>query len=120
MPRRPGALLTAVLMALGVVGVAGPAAAAPAEHRTAVVVQLAPGADAAAESRRAAGQGGSVSHVYRTALRGFAAELPDRAIAALRSNPAVLSIEADIRITVDATQRPAPGVWTGSTSAPGR
>ena len=108
MPRRPGALLLAVLLVFGVVGVAGPAAAAPADSRTAVVVQLAPGADVAAESRRAAGQGGSVSHVYRTALRGFAAELPDRAIAALRANPAVLSIEADTRVTVDATQRPAP------------
>ena len=101
MPPRPGALLTIALLVLGVVGVAGPAAAAPAEHRTAVVVQLAPGADAVAESRRAAGQGARSPTSTAPCCTGSPRELPDRAIAALRANPAVLTIEADIRITAE-------------------
>lgn len=101
-------MIGAVVLAVGLALVAAPAAAAPPAHRTAVIVQLAPGGDAAAESRRAAGLGGSVSRVYRAALHGFAAELTDRAIAALRADPAVVSVEPDVRVTIDATQRPAP------------
>jgi hypothetical protein len=59
--RRIRALLVVVLSAVGLSFVAAPAAAAPPEHRTAVVVQLVPGADTAAQSQRAAGLGGSVS-----------------------------------------------------------
>ena len=102
--RRAAALLTAALAVLGVTGVAAPAAAAPGEHRTAVIVRLAPGADAALESARAAGLGGAVSHVYRTALRGFAGEFSDRALAALRANPYVEAVEVDALVAVAGTQ----------------
>jgi subtilisin family serine protease len=40
--------------------------------------------------------GGRVLHTYRHALKGFAAVLPAQAVAALRHNPQVRSIEADV------------------------
>jgi subtilisin family serine protease len=63
-------------------------------------VQLTPGSDAAAESRRAAANGGgSVSHVYGAAFHGFAGSFTDQAIERLRSNPRVAVIEADGPVT---------------------
>jgi subtilisin family serine protease len=102
------ASLAAALMALGVTGLTAPAAAAPAEPRTAVIVRLIPGADALLESGRAAGEGGAVSHVYRTAIRGFSGQFSDRALAALWSNPYVESIEPDALVAVADTQTDAP------------
>ncbi|WP_183096264.1 S8 family peptidase, partial [Nocardioides stalactiti] len=59
----------------------------------------------AADARRVAvDHGGRVVHQYRTALNGFSAKLPDRAVEALRANPAVAYIEADRRVSVDADQ----------------
>ena len=51
-----------------------------------------PGAEATAITRAA---GGQLHHVYRTAVKGFAATLPAAAAAALARNPMVASIEAD-------------------------
>lgn len=50
--------------------------------------------------------GGTVLSSYDTALTGFAARLPARAVAALRRNPAVAYIEADqrVRVTGDRSQ----------------
>ena len=58
----------------------------------------------AAETARSAG--GIVHHTYGTAIRGFSATLPAGALASLRSNVAVDYIEADQRVTLDATQSP--------------
>jgi subtilisin family serine protease len=59
----------------------------------------------AADARRVAvDKGGRVFHEYRTALTGFSAKLPDRALRALRSNPAVAYIEADRRVSIDGDQ----------------
>jgi len=53
--------------------------------------------------------GGSLRHVYRYALKGFAvANLSDGAVAALQRNPRVARIERDGIVTVDGTQTPAP------------
>jgi len=53
--------------------------------------------------------GGSLRHVYRYALKGFAvANLSDGAVAALQRNPHVARIERDGIVTVDGTQTPAP------------
>ena len=53
--------------------------------------------------------GGSLRHVYRYALKGFAvANLSDAAVAALQRNPRVARIERDGIVTVDGTQTPAP------------
>ncbi len=43
-------------------------------------------------------------HVYRHAMRGFAAELSDQAVDALRADPRVAWIEEDQTYTVDVTQ----------------
>jgi subtilisin family serine protease len=93
--RRAGAAALGALLAVGGTALTAPAAAAPPENRTAVIVQLRPGADPAAESRRAAADGGSVHHVYRHALRGFAGAFTDRAIANMRRNANVTVIEPD-------------------------
>ena len=53
--------------------------------------------------------GGSLKHVYRYALKGFAvANLPDAAVAALQRNPRVARIERDGIVTIDGTQTPTP------------
>jgi subtilisin family serine protease len=59
---------------------------------------------AATESRTANGQ---VHRTFSTALRGFSASLSPAAVTALSRNPKVAFIEADRRITLDATQSPA-------------
>ena len=97
----------AALVAVGVVVLAAPASAAPPEGGTRVIVQLMPGSDAAAESRWAESTGGAVSHVYRTAVQGFAGEFSDRAIAALQQDPNVALIEPDGVVTAADTQTDA-------------
>src|SRR4051794_2456821 len=90
---RRASLVLAAGVATTVPALAAPAQAAPVP-KTAVVVQLDPTLSAAVEARLAVGNGGgTVSHVFRTVLNGFAAQLSDQAIAALRRNPHVLSVE---------------------------
>ena len=53
--------------------------------------------------------GGSLRHVYRYALKGFAvASLPDAAVEALQRNPRVERVERDGIVTINGTQTPAP------------
>jgi subtilisin family serine protease len=106
--RRASAAVVGVLLAVGGTALTAPAAAAPPEQ-TAVIVQLAPGSDAEGESRRAAGNDGSVSHVYQHALRGFAGEFTPQAIEALRRNRNVLTVEPDG--VVQAVDVQANPVW---------
>ncbi len=55
--------------------------------------------------------GGSLKHVYRAALKGFAVgNLPDAAVEALQRNPRVASIERDGIMTADGS-----GTQTGAT-----
>jgi subtilisin family serine protease len=91
------------LLALSGAALTTPASAAPPE-RTAVIVQLTPGSDAAAESHRAAADGGSVSFVYQNALHGFAGEFTAQAIAAMQRNPHVRLVEPDGVATVSDIQ----------------
>lgn len=64
----------------------------------------------AADARQVAvDKGGRITHQYRTALKGFSAKLPDRAVQALRANPAVAYIEADRRVSIDGDQ--AGATW---------
>ena len=111
------ARLLAPLVATALVGVAAvPAAAAsvvdrPLEALTGrYVVTLADGADVtpAEAARRAADSGATVSHVYSSALRGYAATLPSALLTSLLADPAVASIEPDRVVSVAATQRRAP------------
>jgi len=49
--------------------------------------------------------GGSLLQTYTSALRGFAARLPDAVVAALRTNPLVAYVEPDQVVHADATQQ---------------
>ncbi len=123
----------AVAFATGgaLVGAATPSGAAPGapasyqvavqdDHRAPVVGRSAPGAidgryivvlnrqssrTVAADARKVAvDKGGRITYQYGTALKGFAAKLPNRAVRALRANPAVAYIEADRRVSIDGDQ----------------
>jgi subtilisin family serine protease len=97
------AAFAALVLTTGVslLGAATPAAAAPPQ-KTAVIVQLKPGADPDAESRRASNNGASIRHLYREVFPGFAGEFPPQALAGLRNNPRVELIETDAVATTSA------------------
>jgi subtilisin family serine protease len=53
--------------------------------------------------------GGQLKHMYRKALKGFAASnLSDQAVAELRNDPDVQLVEADGIMSIDGTQSPVP------------
>jgi subtilisin family serine protease len=85
-------------------GIVGPASAAPPTAKVRVIVQLRPGTDPDVESRRATAGGAVVSHVYRDVFPGYAAELPQQAIDRLRNNPQVALVETDGTATAVETQ----------------
>ena len=105
-PRRPGRRLRPGHSR------AGPSGAAPrhrAVHRHRRPLHRRPrGAHRASARRRrrreARAQGARISVRYDAALKGFAAQMSDRAVEALRNNPAVAYIEADQQVTLSATQ----------------
>jgi len=105
------AAVAAVILTTGaaVLGVASPAAAAPPQ-KTAVIVQLKPGADPDAESRRASNNGASIRHLYRDVFPGFAGEFPPQALTGLRNNPRVELIEPDAVATASAIDQ-TPATW---------
>ena len=51
--------------------------------------------------------GGTVTHTYSAALDGFSVRLPAAAAVALAAAPGVASVEPDVRLSADRTQRPA-------------
>lgn len=63
--------------------------------------------DVAAARGSAAIRGGEVHHTYDAAVTGFSAQLPEKALAALRRHPQVAYIEANTAVSVAATQSPA-------------
>jgi aqualysin 1 len=71
-----------------------------------VVFKDTPGARGMAEglARQAEAEGGRVLHIYGDALVGFAAQLPDQAVQALRRNPNVDYVEVDQVVSLEATQ----------------
>ena len=64
--------------------------------------------------------GGEVLYTYDSALSGFAAELPDEAVAELEQNPDVAYVEPDTIVTIQDIQPNATWGSTASTSATGR
>jgi subtilisin family serine protease len=75
---------------------AAPAAGAGSGAVGRYIVVLRDSADSAAVAREhAARHGASVSHVYRAALRGYAAAIPEARLAAVRSDSRVAFISAD-------------------------
>ena len=79
-----------------------------ADDRYIVVLDKeAPGKSLRSAKAEVRADGATVTHTYSTVLDGFAAELNDKALAALRKNPNVAYIEADAPVQLDATQSPA-------------
>jgi subtilisin len=71
------------------------------------IVVLRDGADSGAVARgHAARHGASVSHVYRAALRGYAATIPQAALAALRADPRVAFVSVDREVRAIAETLP--------------
>jgi aqualysin 1 len=58
------------------------------------------------------GSGGQIHHVYRSALKGFAATIPDAALARIQADPAVAYVEQDQVVTLSdplpAASQPSP------------
>jgi subtilisin family serine protease len=54
------------------------------------------------------GHGGSLRFTYAAALKGFAADLPEQALEALRRNPSVSYVEADQAVELFGTETPPP------------
>src|SRR5437870_12141839 len=49
--------------------------------------------------------GGTLLHTYSSALKGFAARLPDAAVATLRQDPRVAYVEPDREVTLSGSQQ---------------
>ncbi|MDZ5621591.1 S8 family peptidase [Nocardioides bizhenqiangii] len=99
-------LLTCALVATGLVAApAPPATAGPAVN---VIVTLAPSADPGSASRALLGSSGEVSHIYRHAINGFAASVPEALLSVLRGDARVRRIEIDRGVRASDTQTPTP------------
>lgn len=98
----------ALACTLAVVGVFAAPPAANAGPLVNVIVTLAPSADPATTSRQLVGEDGDVTHVYRHAINGFAASLPEALVSLLKGDARVLRIELDRRVTASDTQAPTP------------
>jgi serine protease len=53
------------------------------------------------------GHGAHVSHVYTSALHGFAAQMPEQAALHMANDPRVKYVEEDGEVSIDTTQSPA-------------
>jgi len=84
------------------IGTGSPAAASRASYI--VVLESSVASPAAVAQEQAARFGGSVSHVYTHALKGYSLTLPEAAVSALAADPRVDYVEADGVMTADTTQ----------------
>jgi len=57
------------------------------------------------------GAGGQLHHTYGSAIKGFAATLPDAALPGLRNNPNVASIEQDQTVSLQQTSPQNQATW---------
>jgi len=103
---RPAALAAvAVLTAAGVGATAGAATAAPAAGPLgSYIVTLAPGSLPTQVAALTDALGGDVSHVYSSALTGFAVTLPTALADRLGTLPGVVAVEPDAPVALAATQ----------------
>src|SRR5688572_1002929 len=104
------ALASALALALLAVLSAVPASAAPGDNTAASFIVVLeptvsqPGRVAAEQALR---YGGDVDHVYRHALKGYVGTFTAGALAALRGDGRVVSIERDQVVAASTTQSPA-------------
>jgi len=82
-----------------------PVSAQPPERGWIVV--LSSGDPGTTASAHASEYGAQVSHVYRHALRGYAAQMSDEAAARVEASPNVRSVEADRPVAIAAAAPPA-------------
>jgi subtilisin family serine protease len=102
----PRALLV-IGLAFGLLAAPAPAAAAAPPTMVTVIVRLQAGGDVDAQLRRATEQGAREKYRYRTALQGFAVEVPTRLVESLRRLPQVVAVELDTPVHTTDTQSPA-------------
>jgi subtilisin len=99
----------AAVLVLALLGLVVPAGAAASDTGQRWIVQLAPSADVdrfVAPLERSIGV--RPTHVFGNVIRGFAASLSPRQLAALRADPRVLNIQPDLPTTVAADPQPVP------------
>ncbi|MGH2767823.1 MAG: S8 family peptidase [Actinomycetota bacterium] len=97
-----------VTLAVVVAAMASPAASGLAPTRLIVVLNDSVGDPASVAAEHAARFSGAVVHVYRHALKGYAASFPGGALAALAKDPRVAYVELDQTVSAVATQSGAP------------
>ena len=107
--RHIGALATAVAaMAVATAPViVADAGAAPA-RRMDVIVTLARSADPAQAAHGLLAGRGVITHMYRNAINGFAASLPQALVRTLLGDPRVKRVERDRPVHIAGTQSPTP------------
>jgi subtilisin family serine protease len=99
-------LLSCALVLSGLV--AAPAPSATAGPAVSVIVTLVPSADPGSASRALVGSRGAVTHVYRHAINGFAASVPEGLVSVLRGDARVQRVELDRVVRASDTQAPTP------------
>jgi subtilisin family serine protease len=102
MRTRTGLLITVMTLFLAAVGSASGASYV-------VVLEDSVAKPGAVAAQHAARFNGTVTHVYRHALKGYAASLPSSAVSALRTDARVTLVEPDRRLRASTTQ--ANAVW---------
>lgn len=104
------ARMLAVAMALAAAALAGPAtAAAESPDRYIVVLEQDTGNPGAIAAEHAHRYGAKVGFVYRSALKGYAAAIPESRVAQLRADPRVAYVERDQLVQM-ATQTVPTGI----------
>src|SRR5205085_10989185 len=86
-----------------------PPPAAGATGRYVVVLRDGGASPAEVAKRQARAFGMTVDRVYAHALAGYAADVPEGRLAALRADPAVAEVVADEPFTASAKPSPVPG-----------
>ena len=98
--------LPVILLAL--LATAPTAASAVSTSEQTYIITFRAGTDARREATKFRAAGHTVRHTYTNVFRGVAVDLPQSAVDALRRNPTVTRIEADVIATATATQSSAP------------
>jgi subtilisin family serine protease len=106
---RCGATALVAGLIIGLVLAAAPAAESQPDPLVTVIVRLQSGGDVDAQAQRATDLGGSTRFRYRSALRGFALRIPQRAVDRVRQLPQVVSVELDTPVRATATE--STSVW---------